>query len=89
MDEIPVRGSGGMLHQERWDCMLLAMPAPGEHKNEQHLNLAKSGDAAVDLERVLTERTRGPFGPLEPDWKERVRCSAAMMGKGRRNFHAS
>jgi hypothetical protein len=37
----------------------------------------ESDCAAGELERVLAERMDGPFAPLEADWKERVRSTAA------------
>lgn len=46
-------------------------------KEEYLLNLVESDCAAGELERVLAERLSGPFAPLEPDWKERVRNAAA------------
>jgi hypothetical protein len=49
-------------------------------KEEYLLNLVESDCAAGELEGVLTERMRGPFAPLEPDWKERVRSNAARRG---------
>ena len=46
-------------------------------KEEYLLSLVESDCAAGELERVLAERMGGPFAPLEPDWKERVRSAAA------------
>jgi hypothetical protein len=46
-------------------------------KEEYLLSLVESDCAAGTLERVLTERMAGPFAPLEPDLKERVRSAAA------------
>jgi len=46
-------------------------------KEEYLLALVESDCAAGELERVLVERLGGPFEPLEPDWKERVRSAAA------------
>jgi hypothetical protein len=46
-------------------------------KEEYLLSLVESDCAAGTLERVLTERLAGPFAPLEPDWKARVRSAAA------------
>jgi hypothetical protein len=37
----------------------------------------ESDCAAGELEHVLAERMAGPFAPLEPDWKERVRNAVA------------
>jgi hypothetical protein len=40
-----------------------------------------ASDCAVDeLERTLEGRLAGVFEPLEGDWKERVRQSAAKLG---------
>jgi hypothetical protein len=44
-------------------------------KEEYLLLLVESDCAAGALESVLTERMGGPFAPLEPDWKERVRSA--------------
>ena len=46
-------------------------------KEEYLLSLVESDCAAGTLERVLTERLAGPFAPLEADWRERVRSTAA------------
>jgi hypothetical protein len=46
-------------------------------KEEYLLSLVESDCAADSLERVLMERMAGPFAPLEPDWKERVRSASA------------
>ena len=46
-------------------------------KEEYLLNLVESDCAAGELERVLAERMDGPFASMEPDWKERVRSTAA------------
>jgi len=37
---------------------------------------------AGTLERVMRERMAGPFVPLEPDWKERVRITSAKRTAG-------
>ena len=34
----------------------------------------------TELEMVLEERSKGPFSPLETDWKERVRKAAKSRG---------
>ena len=31
------------------------------------------------LDAILLERINGPFEPLEPDWKEKVRQNAAKL----------
>jgi len=46
---------------------------------EYLLSLVESDCAAGTLERVLAERMGGPFAPLEPDWKDRVRSTAARQ----------
>jgi hypothetical protein len=46
-------------------------------KEEYLLSLVESDCEAGKLERVIAERMSGPFAPLEPDWKERVRSAAA------------
>jgi hypothetical protein len=51
-------------------------------KEEYPLRLVESDCAAAELEDVLTERMRGPFAPLEPDWKEQVQCAAAKRLEG-------
>jgi len=46
-------------------------------KEEYLLRLVESDCAEGTLERVLTERMAGPFAPLEPDWRDRVRSTAS------------
>jgi hypothetical protein len=46
-------------------------------KEEYLLSLVESDCAAGTLESVLMERMTGPFAPLEPDWRDRVRSAAA------------
>ena len=49
----------------------------GAHSKEDYLlRLVESDCAAGELDGVLAERMDGPFAPLEPDWKERVRTAA-------------
>jgi len=50
-------------------------------KAEYLLGLVKSDCAAATLERVLAERLSGPFAPIEPDWKDRVRNAASKIAK--------
>ncbi len=45
-------------------------------KEEYLLALARADCEQSELEMVLEERLQGPFSPLEPDWKERVRKAA-------------
>jgi hypothetical protein len=45
-------------------------------KEEYLLGLVESDCAAGEMEQVLAGRIAGPFAPLEPDWKERVRKAA-------------
>jgi len=40
------------------------------------LALARADCEQTELEMVLEERSKGPFSPLETDWKERVRKAA-------------
>ena len=35
----------------------------------------------ADLEAVLEARLKGPFEPLEPAWKQRVRDAAKTSGR--------
>jgi hypothetical protein len=49
-------------------------------KEEYLLQLIESDWAASELERVLTERSAGPFASLEADWKDRVRDAARNPG---------
>jgi len=51
-------------------------------KEEYLLRLVESDCAVGELEDVLAERMRGPFGPLEPDWRERVQRAAAKRAEG-------
>ena len=49
----------------------------GARSTEEYLlSLVESDCAAGTLEHLLLERMAGPFAPLEPDWKERVRNNA-------------
>ena len=50
-------------------------------KEEYLLRLVESDCAGGELESALTERMEGPFFPLEPDWKDRVRAAAAVSAK--------
>jgi hypothetical protein len=50
-------------------------------KAEYLLRLVESDCAAATLEGVLTERLSGPFAPLESDWKDRVRKTAAHLSQ--------
>jgi Arc/MetJ-type ribon-helix-helix transcriptional regulator len=45
-------------------------------KEEYLLALARADCEQSELEMVLEERSKGPFAPLEADWKERVRQAA-------------
>jgi len=47
-------------------------------KEEYLLSLVESDCEAGKLERVIAERMGGPFAPLEPDWKARVRSAARV-----------
>lgn len=53
---------------------------------EYLLRLIEADCARGDLERILLERSKGPFTPLEPDWKEKViqRAKAHLEEKGLR-----
>jgi hypothetical protein len=50
-------------------------------KEEYLLSLVESDCAEGTLEHVLKERMAGPFAPLEPDWRDRVRIKAAERAK--------
>jgi hypothetical protein len=57
------------------------MKAVGARSREEYLLELIASDCAVDeLERTLEGRLAGVFEPLEGDWKERVRQSAAKLG---------
>lgn len=59
------------------------LKASGARSKEEYLLLLVESDcAAGELEEVLTERMRGPFGPLEPDWRKRVQRAAAKRAVG-------
>ena len=45
-------------------------------KEEYMLALVRADCEQAEVESVLGERWDGPFAPLEPDWKERVRNAA-------------
>ncbi len=49
-------------------------------KEEYLLALARADCEQTELEMILEERCKGPFAPLEPDWKERVRKAAQDRG---------
>jgi hypothetical protein len=82
--------SGETTHDFDMSTVTIALPDPldaalrermttvGAHSKEEYLvALIESDCAASELERVLVDRLAGPFEPLETDWKERVRQSAA------------
>ena len=50
-----------------------------ESKEEYLVKLVESDCAAGALEEVLLNRVDGPFEPLEPDWKARVREAAGAI----------
>jgi hypothetical protein len=59
------------------------LKASGARSKEEYLlGLVESDCAAGELEDVQTERMRGPFAPLEPDWRERVKHAAAKRVEG-------
>lgn len=64
---------------ERLDATLTErVKSSGARSKEEYLlSLVESDCAAGTLETILGERMAGPFAPLEPDWKERVRNAAA------------
>jgi hypothetical protein len=45
-------------------------------KEEYLLALARADCERAELEPILETRAEGPFEPLEPDWKQRVRDAA-------------
>lgn len=54
----------------------------GAHSKAEYLvGLVESDCAAATLESVLAGRLSGPFAPLEPDWKDRVRNTASKLVK--------
>lgn len=53
------------------------MISGAKSKSEYLLGLVESDCAEAALESLLTTRINGPFAPLETDWKERVRITAA------------
>jgi hypothetical protein len=58
-------------------ALLERMTAVGARSKEEYLlSLIESDCAVSELERILVDRLAGRFGPLETDWKERVRQSA-------------
>ena len=50
-----------------------------ESKEEYLVKLVESDCAAGALEAALLDRVDGPFEPLEPDWKTRVREAAGAI----------
>jgi hypothetical protein len=49
-------------------------------KEEYLLALVQADCERAELEPVLEARFDGPFEPLEPDWKQRVRDAAKRRG---------
>jgi hypothetical protein len=49
-------------------------------KEEYLLALVRADCEHAELESVLETRLEGPFAPLEPDWKQRVRVAAHRRG---------
>ena len=61
-------------------ALLERMRAVGAKSKEEYLlALIESDCAASELEGTLENRLAGPFEGLEPDWKQRVRKSAADL----------
>jgi hypothetical protein len=58
-----------------------AKASTARSKEEYLLSLVESGRAEGTPEQVLKERIAGPFTPLEPDWRDRVRSTAAECAK--------
>jgi hypothetical protein len=57
------------------------MAAAGFDDKQAYLVELVRADCAVDeIEGVLEARDAGPFAPLEPDWKEKVRAAAKRHG---------
>jgi hypothetical protein len=55
--------------------------AAGFHSKEEYLLALVQADCErSELEPVLEARMDGPFRPLEPDWKQRVREAAQKRG---------
>jgi hypothetical protein len=53
----------------------------GFHSKEEYLLALVQADCErAELEPVLEARMEGPFGPLETDWKQRVREAAQNRG---------
>jgi hypothetical protein len=49
-------------------------------KEDYLLALVRADCERAELELVLETRLRGPFEPLEADWKQRVREAAQKRG---------
>lgn len=54
-----------------------AKDAGARLKEEYLIALVEADCGAQELDRVLASRARGPFSPLEMEWKDRVRALAA------------
>ena len=66
---------------EELDALLAerARAAGMESKEEYLVKLVESDCAAGPLDEALLDRVDGPFEPLEPDWKARVREAAGAI----------
>lgn len=63
------------------ESLTARMKAVGARSKEEYVLELIASDCAVDeMERTLEGRLAGAFEPLEGDWKERVRRSAAKLG---------
>ena len=63
------------------ESLTVRMKAVGARSKEEYvLELIASDCAADELERTLEARLAGGFEPVEGNWKERVRQSAAKLG---------
>ena len=54
-----------------------AKDSGAESKEEYLIALVEADCGAQELDRVLADRSSGPFAPLEQYWKGRVRALAA------------
>jgi hypothetical protein len=63
------------------ESLVARMKAVGARSKEEYVLELIAFDCAVnELEGTLEGRLAGPFEPLEEDWKELVRQSAAKLG---------
>jgi hypothetical protein len=57
-----------------------ALAAGYQSKEDYLLEVVRAHCEQAELETVLESRLAGPFSPLEPNWKQRVRDASKRRG---------